>query len=50
MRGDKVYPYLLRGLPIERPNQVWYTDITCIPMRYGFMYLVAVMDLLVVMY
>lgn len=42
--GHKVYPYLLRGLQIERPNQVWCTDITYIPMRYGFMYLVAVMD------
>lgn len=42
--GHKVYPYLLRGLPIERPNQVWCTDITYIPMRHGFMYLVAVMD------
>lgn len=42
--GHKKYPYLLRGLPITRPNQVWSTDITYIPMRQGFMYLVAVID------
>jgi putative transposase len=41
---NKVYPYLLRGLAITRPNQVWSTDITYIPMPKGFMYLVAVMD------
>ena len=40
----KVYPYLLRNLTIDRPNQVWATDITYIPMARGFMYLVAVMD------
>ena len=40
----KIYPYLLRGVSIERPNQVWSTDITYIPMRGGFLYLVAVMD------
>lgn len=40
----KVYPYLLRNLKIERPNQVWTSDITYIPMSRGFMYLVAVMD------
>ncbi len=40
----KVYPYLLRGLTIDRPNQVWATDITYIPMERGFMYLVAIMD------
>lgn len=40
----KIYPYLLKGLPIERPNQVWAADITYIPMPRGFMYLVAVMD------
>lgn len=40
----KVYPYLLRDKTIDRPNQVWSTDITYIPMRRGFMYLVAVMD------
>lgn len=42
--GHKVYPYLLRGLKIERPNQVWAADITYIPMGHGFLYLVAVMD------
>jgi putative transposase len=40
----RVHPYLLRGLPIDRPNQVWCADITYIPMRRGFLYLVAVMD------
>jgi putative transposase len=40
----KVYPYLLKGLEITRPNHVWCTDITYIPMRRGFLYLVAVMD------
>jgi len=40
----KVYPYLLRDKTIDRPNQVWSADITYIPMRRGFMYLVAVMD------
>lgn len=40
----KVYPYLLRNLNIERPNQVWCTDLTYIPMNRGFMYLVAIMD------
>jgi putative transposase len=40
----KVYPYLLRGLTIERANQVWCADITYIPMARGFVYLVAVMD------
>jgi len=39
-----VYPYLLRGLAIDRPNQVWATDITYIPMQKGFMYLIAIMD------
>jgi putative transposase len=42
--GHKVYPYLLRELCIERPNQVWAADITYIPMNRGFMFLVAVMD------
>lgn len=42
--GHKVYPYLLRGLTIDRPGQVWCSDITYIPMAIGFMYLVAVMD------
>ena len=39
-----IYPYLLRDLEITRPNQVWCADITYIPMRRGFLYLVAVMD------
>jgi putative transposase len=42
--GHEVYPYLLRGVSIERPNQVWSTDITYVPMQGGFLYLVAVMD------
>ena len=42
--AHKVYPYLLRGLAIVRPNQVWCADITYIPMARGFVYLVAVMD------
>ncbi len=42
--GHQVYPYLLRNVAIERPNHVWSTDITYIPMRGGFLYLVAVMD------
>ncbi len=42
--GHKVYPYLLRGLNIDRPNQVWALDITYLPMRRGFLFLVAVMD------
>jgi putative transposase len=41
---DKRYPYLLRDLSIERSNQVWCADITYIPMRKGFLYLVAIMD------
>jgi putative transposase len=40
----KVYPYLLRGVEVLRPNQVWATDITYVPMAHGFMYLVAVID------
>ena len=40
----RVYPYLLRGLAIDRPNQVWAADITYIPMARGFLYLVVVMD------
>ena len=42
--GHKIYPYLLRGLTIERPNQVWAADITYIPIGRGFLYLVAVID------
>ncbi len=40
----RIYPYLLRGVVVDRPNQVWCIDITYIPMRRGFLYLVAVMD------
>ena len=40
----KVYPYLLREVDIQEPNQVWCADVTYIPMRKGFLYLVAVMD------
>jgi putative transposase len=43
-KGHKIYPYLLRGLRVEGPNQVWCADITYIPMRRGFLYLVAIMD------
>jgi putative transposase len=42
--GHKIFPYLLRGLAIERPNQVWAADITYIPIGRGFLYLVAIMD------
>ncbi len=42
--AHKTYPYLLRGLDINRANQVWCTDITYIPMQKGFLYLVAIMD------
>jgi len=42
--GHKVFPYLLRGMAIERPNQAWAMDITYIPMARGFVYLAAVMD------
>lgn len=42
--GHKIYPYLLRGIPILRLNQVWSTDITYIPLSRGFVYLVAVID------
>jgi putative transposase len=42
--AHRIYPYLLRGMTIERPNQVWATDITYIPMERGYMYLVAIMD------
>ena len=40
----RIYPYLLRHMTIKRPNQVWCADVTYIPMRRGFLYLVAVMD------
>jgi putative transposase len=42
--GHKIFPYLLRGLVIERPNQAWCADITYIPIGRGFLYLVAIMD------
>jgi putative transposase len=42
--GHKIYPYLLRGMRIERPNQVWAMDITYVPMARGFVYLAAVLD------
>jgi putative transposase len=42
--GHKIYPYLLSGMQITRPNQVWAADITYIPMTRGFMYLVAIID------
>ena len=43
-QAHKVYPYLLRGLTIDRPNQAWAADITYIPMAKGFVYLVAIID------
>ena len=43
-RQHKIYPYLLRDLEIDQVNQVWCTDLTYIPMRKGFLYLVAIMD------
>lgn len=43
-KGHRIYPYLLKGLDITHPNQVWSTDITYIPMPTGFCYLVAVID------
>lgn len=43
-KGDAVYPYLLKGLDVNRKNQVWAIDITYIPMRRGFMYLCAIID------
>jgi len=42
--GHRIYPYLLRDVPIVRPNQVWAADITFIPMAHGFVYLVVVLD------
>jgi len=42
--GHKIYPYLLRGLKVDRPNQVWAMDISYIPMARGFVYLTAVVD------
>jgi putative transposase len=43
-KGHKIYPYLLKGLTIDRPNQVWATDISYVPMARGFVYVVAIMD------
>jgi putative transposase len=43
-QGHKVYPYLLKGVTVERPNQVWAADICYVPMAKGYMYLVAVID------
>ncbi|SEC27481.1 DDE-type integrase/transposase/recombinase [Rhodobacter sp. 24-YEA-8] len=43
-KGHKTYPYLLGGLRVDRPGQVWCADITYLPMRRGFLYLVAIMD------
>jgi putative transposase len=42
--AHRIYPYLLKGLAIDRPNQVWCADITYIPVQRGFLYLVAIMD------
>jgi len=44
VKRHKIYPYLLRGFRVERPNQVWCADITYLPMRRGFQYLVAIMN------
>mgnify|MGYP002636090601 FL=1 len=43
-KGHQTYPYLLRGLSVDRPNQTWCADITYIPLAKGFLYLVAIMD------
>ena len=43
-KGHKTYPYLLRDLRVDRANQVWCADITYLPMKRGFLYLVAIMD------
>jgi putative transposase len=43
-RGSMIYPYLLDNLAIERPNQVWASDLTYLPMAHGFMYLMAILD------
>ena len=43
-KGHQIYPYLLKGVSIDRPNQVFCTDITYIPMAKGFVYLVAIID------
>ena len=43
-KSTTIYPYLLDNLVIERPNQVWSSDLTYLPMAHGFMYLVAILD------
>jgi putative transposase len=43
-RGHRIYPYLLRDVRIERPDQVWSTDITYVPLANGFIYLAAILD------
>jgi putative transposase len=43
-QGHKIYPYLLRNVAVTRANQVWSTDITYVPMKHGFVYLIAVID------
>jgi putative transposase len=43
-KGHKIYPYLLKGLCIDRPNQVWAADICYVPMARGFVYVVTIMD------
>ena len=43
-RGHRVYPYLLRGVRVKRPDQVWSADITYVPLPAGFMYLTATID------
>jgi putative transposase len=42
--GHRIYPYLLRDVRIQRPNQVWSTDLTYVPLTSGFMYLAAILD------
>ena len=44
-RGATVYPYLLENMMIERPNQVWSSDLTYLPMAHGFLYLMAILDI-----
>lgn len=45
-RGAQIYPYLLEGVVIERPNQVWAADLTYLPMAHGFLYLMAILDVM----